>query len=88
MFQLKFFGASEKNEIKKSREIWSTTRDAAKALFPIQRINCIEKYLLTGLAQSDKNDYLGAFHYVSCENRNAFFLINNNLFSFERFLEI
>jgi len=64
-FNFFFIKDSEKKEIKQSREIWSTTRDASKALFPIQRINCIEKYLLMGLAQSDKNDYLGAFHYVS-----------------------
>ena len=54
----------EKREIKKAREVWESTNDPNRALFHIQRINCIEKFLLNGLAKSGKNDYLGAFQSV------------------------
>ncbi|RNA28268.1 pseudouridylate synthase 7 -like protein [Brachionus plicatilis] len=54
----------EKDEIKKAREVWSSTNDANRALFHIQNINCIEKFLLNGLSKSSSNDYLGAFQHI------------------------
>jgi tRNA pseudouridine13 synthase len=55
----------EKCEIKKAREVWeSSNHDANRALVYLDRVNCLEKYLLNGLSQSDKNDYLGAFQFI------------------------
>lgn len=55
----------EKSEIKKAREVWeSSNHDANRALVYLDRVNCLEKYLLNGLSQSDKNDYLGAFQFI------------------------
>lgn len=54
----------EKFEIKRARQIWNENKDANKAFLCLHNINCIEKYLLKGLAHSDKNDYLRAFQNV------------------------
>ncbi len=55
----------EKCEIKKAREVWeSSNHDANRALVYLDKVNCLEKYLLNGLSQSDKNDYLGAFQFI------------------------
>lgn len=54
----------EKEEITRAREIWSATNDPNLALAHIQRLNCIEKFLLDGIAKSSKNDFLGAFQHV------------------------
>lgn len=54
----------EKFEIRRARQIWSENKDANKAFLCLHNINCIEKYLLKGLAHSDKNDYLRAFQNV------------------------
>lgn len=61
MFRL----AQEKEEVKIARDIWA--KDNAKAYdayLHIERINCIEKYLLNGLSQCSPNDYLGALNFV------------------------
>lgn len=54
----------EKQEVKVARHVWNTKRDAKQALACIERINCVEKFLLTGLSESNSNDYLGAFQYI------------------------
>lgn len=54
----------EKEEVKRAREIWSSTNDPNHALVYIQDINCVEKFLFKGLSKCSKNDYLGAFQSV------------------------
>ncbi len=55
----------DKEEIRKARAIWNEDNSKPyQAYLQIERINCIEKFLLNGLSQSDKNDYLGAFQFV------------------------
>lgn len=56
----------EKDEIKKAREVWQESGDAKIAFKLIQYCSCLEKYLLRGLSECAKNDYLAAYNYVSC----------------------
>ena len=60
--------ALEREEIRYARKIWESSnhepQDASKCVAIIQNINCIEKFLFIGLANSCKNDYLGAFQGV------------------------
>ena len=57
--------AVEKEEIKFARQMWHTNpQNASKAFALIERINCVEKFLLGGLSESNSNDYLGAFQHV------------------------
>lgn len=57
-------GEFEKQEVKIARHVWNTKRDAKQALACIERINCVEKYLLNGLSQMNSNDHLGAFQFI------------------------
>jgi tRNA pseudouridine13 synthase len=57
----------ERDDVRQARALWHQFgREGAKQAFAcIQNINCVEKFLLSGLSESDKNDYLGAFQYVN-----------------------
>ena len=52
--------------MKKARQVYNEdNNNALSAYLTIERINCIERYLLNGLSNMNKNDHLGAFQFVS-----------------------
>jgi len=68
----------EREEVRRARDLWHQFgREGAKqALACIQNINCVEKFLLSGLNESSKNDYLGAFQFVCFSFLNQLSLTN------------
>lgn len=70
----------EKEELKRARKIWINEHDANKAYLHVEKINCVEKFLLKGLSQSGKNDFLGAFQNVSLYFRVFLIFISSSVF--------
>jgi hypothetical protein len=49
-----------------ARDIWhKNNSDCEKAFKLIENVNCVEKFLLSGLSKAATNDYFGAFQSVS-----------------------
>ena len=63
---------TEKPEVEFARTLWqSDNSKAGQALAIIEKINCVEKFMLTGLSECKPNDFLGAFQYVRYETKSS-----------------
>lgn len=55
----------EREEVQFARHLWSSQPEKAHQAYAlIERINCVEKFLLEGLSKCKPNDHLGAFQYI------------------------